>query len=498
MEQVRQSALYHLCGAALARADGAVSRSMLAAWLGAVWRWICRQYDRSLLRRVVKWESTMDAKFSESILGSFLNLLLSLPDRILRGSMVGTVFQSFASRWSVILLGFTGLVLLSVPFENWNNYYALYLLAAALILLLLSHERRLSLREIGFWPLFFALITFASSAGFWSRFPGESSRFFAFALSCALAVLICVHAADTPDKLLRICIFLALGMLVCCGYGILQKINGIAPNSHYTDLTVNANMPGRVYSFFDNPNAFANVPVFFGPLMLALFCYSPRLWQRLLFALAFLASAACLIMTYTRGAWVAWLVSVFVFVLTVRPRVAPWLFGLGVVCIPLLPQTVLARFLTIFSGDSSINSRAPIYMAIVRLIKRNLLFGVGLGSTTLRRVVNTSGYYTGAAYFVHSHNQFTQIWGESGIFALVSYVFATFFPVKRGIRTGADRSGDPVARAVAVGGAAGIISAVLFGLTDYLWSYPRIMLLYWFLFGLMTAAVKQSRSKTTL
>ena len=493
MELVRQSALYHLCTAALRRADASACRSMLAAWLGAVWRWICRQYDRSLLRRVMRWESTLDAKLPESVFGSFLDLILSLPDRILRGSMVGTVFQGFASRWTVILLGFTGLVLLSVPFDNWNNYYALYLLIAAFALLLLSHERRLSLREIGFWPLAFVLITFGSA--YWSVYPGESGRFAAFALSCALAVLICVSAADTPEKLMRICEFIALGLLVCCGFGILQKLEGIEPNSHYTDLTANANMPGRVYSFFDNPNAFANVPVFFGPLMLALFCYSPKLRQRLLFALAFLASTACLIMTYTRGAWVSWLVSIFVFVLAVRPRMAPWLFGLGVVCFPLLPQSVLARFLTIFSGDSSINSRAPIYMAIVRLIKRNLLFGVGLGSTTLRRVVNTSGFYTGAAYFVHSHNQFTQIWGESGIFALVSYVFATFFPVKRGVRAGADRENDPVVRAVAVGGASGLISAVLFGLTDYLWSYPRIMLLYWLLFGLMTAAIKLSREK---
>ena len=497
MELVRQSALYHLCGAALRGVDSAASRSMLAAWLGAVWRWLCRQYDRSLLRRVVKWESTLDAKLPESVFGSLLNLLLSLPDRILHGSMVGTVFQGFASRWTVILLGFTGLVLLSVPYENWNNYYALYLLMAAFVLLMLSHERRLSLREIGFWPLLFVLLTFASASGFWSRFPGESSRFFAFALSCALAVLICVHAADTPEKLTRILLFIALGLLICCGYGLWQRIDGIEPNAHYTDLSANANMPGRVYSFFDNPNSFAIIPVLFGPVMLAMVCYSPKLWQRLVFALAFLLSALCLIMTYTRGAWVAWLVSIFVFVLAVRPRLAPWLFGLGVVCFPLLPQSVLERFLTIFSGDSSINSRAPIYMAIVRLIKRNLLFGVGLGSTTLRRVVNTSGYYTGFAYFVHSHNQFTQIWGESGIFAMVSYVFATFFPVKRGIRAGADRGNEPVTRAAAVGGAAGLISAVLFGLTDYLWSYPRIMLLYWFLFGIMTAAVKLSR-KTEL
>ena len=490
MELVRQSALYHFLGVSLRRADASVSRSMLAAWLGAVWRWLVRQYDRSLLRRAMKWESRLDALLPQSVFGSLLELILSLPDRILRGSMVGTVFQDFASRWSVILLGFTGLVLLSVPYENWNNTYALYLLALTLILAVFSHQRRFSLREIGFWPLAFALVTFGSA--YWSVYPGESSRFFVFALSCALAVLLFVTAADTPEKLTRILLFLALGLLICCGYGILQKLQGIEPNAHYTDLSANAKMPGRVYSFFDNPNSFANIPVLFAPVMLAMFCYSPKLRQRLVFGLAFLLSSACLIMTYTRGAWVA---SVFAFIRTVRPKAAPWLAALGLVCVPLLPQSVLARFLTIFSGDSSINSRAPIYMAIVRLIKRNLLFGVGLGSTNLRKVVNNSGFYTGAAYFVHSHNQFTQIWGESGIFALVSYFFASFFPIKRGFRAGADRESVPVTRAVAAGSAAGLLGAVLFGLTDYIWSYPRIMLLYWMLFGVMLAAVKLGKGK---
>ncbi|MBO4774652.1 MAG: hypothetical protein J5516_07765, partial [Bacteroidales bacterium] len=106
-------------------------------------------------------------------------------------------------------------------------------------------------------------VTFASA--YWSAIPGESSRFLIFALSCALAVLLCVAAADTPEKLLRILLFVALGLLICCGYGIWQKLDGIEPNAHYTDLMANAKMPGRVYSFFDNPNSFANIPVLLAP-----------------------------------------------------------------------------------------------------------------------------------------------------------------------------------------------------------------------------------------
>ena len=115
MELVRQSALYHFLGVSLRRADASVSRSFLAAWLGAIWRWIGRQYDRSLVKIAAKWESRLDVLLEESVFGNLLELILSLPDRILHGSMVGTIFQGFASRWTPILLGAACLVLLSVP-----------------------------------------------------------------------------------------------------------------------------------------------------------------------------------------------------------------------------------------------------------------------------------------------------------------------------------------------------------------------------------------------
>ena len=494
MDTLRESAVYALVFTAAARVDGAARRSMLGAWLGALWRWLGRQYDRSLLRLILRWESVLDRKLGESVFGSLADLLLGLPDRILRGSMVGTVFQGFASRWTVILLGATGTVLLSIPYEQWNNYYALYLLMAAFCLLLLSRQRRMRLGQIGFWVVLFCLVTIGSA--YWSRFPGESRRFLIFAVTCAMMTLLCYTAADSEEKLLRLLLLIALGLVICCGYGLWQKLDGIEPNAHYTDLTANAKMPGRVYSFFDNPNSFANIPLFFGPVLLALTFCSPKLRQRIVFAVTFVLCSVCLLLTYTRGAWLAYVLSILILVLTMKPRLAPWLIAAGILCFPLLPATVLARFMTIFSGDSSINSRAPIYMAILRLIKRNAVYGVGLGSTTLRRVVNTSGFYRGNAYFVHSHNQFLQIWGESGILALVSFCFASFFPVKTAVRTGAGRKGSIALRGVAAGSAAGIIGALVFGLTDYIWSYPRIMLLYWLLFGVMLAAVRLCGSET--
>jgi len=490
MEKVRESCAYSLLSAFFAALAGAAEASFLAALAGRAWGWLKRQYLRSFAHIAAEWESVTEGRFEESVVGGFLTLLLTLPARMLEGSHIGDILKKPASALSVPLLGLTLCALFAVPYKSWNNYYALYMSAAVIILLFLSKDRWLSLGDIGCWPIVFALITFGSA--FWSRDRAESLRFFVFALICVFIVIACVNALNSEKRLMAIMLFLALGLLICCVYGLYQNMQGIDPNPHYTDLTANADMPGRVYSFFDNPNSFANIPVLFSPLMLALVIFSPRLWHKLLFLFIFAIASACLIMTYTRGAWLAWVLSLFVLVLMWKPKLAPWLLVIGLACLPLLPAAILDRLVTIFVADSSMKSRGPIYMAMLRLVKRNAALGVGLGSTTLRKVVVGDHFYTGAAYFVHGHNLPLQIWGESGILALVSWFLAMFFPIKKALRAGARQAdgNSALARGVAAGAVSGLIGSIIFGLTDYIWSYPRIMMMYWFLFGIMLAAVR--------
>lgn len=492
MEVIRHSFIAHLLTLLFAWLDRTASRSMLAAWLGAVWAWLRRLYRHSLLRRLLARSSRMDALFAQSTFGRLFSALLLLPDRLLNGSFTGTVLQPFGTALTVPVLALSSVVILSLPYEKWNNFYALYFAVFAFLLLCLSKNRRMSLRSIGFWPLGFGILTLFSAL--WSQDVGESLRFLFFALTGMLFVLVCVNAIDSRRLLLLLSAGIAVGLLVCCGYGVYQKIIGIAPNAHYTDLSSNADMPGRVYSFFDNPNSFANIPVLFNPLMLAMFCYAPKLWHKLLFGAAFALSAYCLIMTFTRGAWLAWLIAVFVFILIMKPRLTLWLAGILFCCIPLLPDSILNRFLTIFSGDSSINSRTPIYQAILKLIVRHPIFGVGLGSTNLREVINQEGLYAGGAYFVHGHNLLFQICGESGLVTLLCFLPASYFPLRSGILAGAGKA-DLFTRAAAAGAVSGILGSLLFGLTDYIWSYPRIMLLYWLLFGILLAAAALCRNE---
>ena len=67
---------------------------------------------------------------------------------------------------------------------------------------------------------------------------------------------------------------------------------------------MNPGMPGRVYSFFDNPNTFAEVLILLLPVVLALVLSSQHFISRLAALAVFAVGVAALGMTYSRASWV--------------------------------------------------------------------------------------------------------------------------------------------------------------------------------------------------
>ena len=70
-----------------------------------------------------------------------------------------------------------------------------------------------------------------------------------------------------------------------------------------------------------------------------------------------------------------------VFVFLFRRRLLPLFLLAGCAAVPLLPDSILSRLLSIFNfHDTSISSRFPIYEASFKAIAANPVLGVGLGS----------------------------------------------------------------------------------------------------------------------
>ena len=463
-------------------------------------------WKRGFLYSLLNWESRLEPVWQSSFFYRTADALVNLVPNLL-SKVYGKSKHIIDSSCFCTLLNKLGrnthaflalmlLVLLIVPQGMWNNLYSLIMAVGCLALFWFSGifdaTRRIKLSVIGPWPVLFALISCLSFV--WSQDISLSFRYLLFHITCIILVLTVVSAINTEKQLFGIVYALAAGLIVCCSYAVLQRISGIAPSSSFTDLNVNSNMPGRVFSFFENPNAFANILVFFTPLMTAMIFFSDKWWQRAGFTAAAGLCCLALIMTYSRGGWLSLAFSIFVLMLLLCPRWVPLVVILGCMAVPFLPENILSRILSIFSSDSSISSRSYIYSAVVRLLEQNWFYGVGLGTTTLKRGIYYYGVFTSKVFpFVHAHNILLEIWGESGVFAAIAFVMTMFFAFRKG--TAIKKLPVSPIRGIFAGAISGLAGSMVFGLTDYAWSYPRVMVLFWFLFAIIYTSAKISRKK---
>ncbi|MFV0509339.1 MAG: O-antigen ligase family protein [Shewanella algae] len=457
----------------------------------------------SALVRCLTRTGVLSRSYERSLLYRLLSAMLNLPGRLL-----GSLYLRFQMIWdrsvaarvsfavvenTPIVVGWLMLVILVIPYRQWNNAYSLVgfalLLGFAMASGMRCASRRLDVIAVGPYAIFFA--GFVILAWIWSYSSAMSQRFVLYHLACMLCVLVVVSTVERRDQLLRLAGASTGGLLLISAYAVVQRIQGVTVNPSFVDLAVNKGMPGRVYSVFENPNAFGEVLVLLIPVAVGLM-FAARGWLGRLFGLlgAGLGTVA-LVMTYSRAGWVGLLMAALLFVFLWNRKLLPVVILLGVAAIPFLPDTVLNRILTIFNmNDTSTSSRFPLYEAAMNLIRQEPFTGAGLGSDAVRAVVKEGNLYHGTSPFVHSHNVYLQMWAETGLFGLLALLGTVGYAIKQAGRVALGKGGSYPVRLLTIGGASAIFGIMICGFADFIWHYPRVMLVFWFVFALTIAGVR--------
>ena len=502
--------------------NSAIYRVFLALWLG-----LCRAGRFSVLGRgcarlegtVRRWsggsvlwgfvwrEGRVSRAWPESVSCRLFTFLLNLPCALVRliyragrrvwdGSLCFRALMGLGGGvW--FFLGLLMLVMLITPHNSWNNIYALLGVLALTALFVagsaVRRTQRLELDTLGpYMTLYMAFICIALAGSLSTRL---SMRFFAFHLTAFLLVLLVVSAVRRYEQLQLMVALAVLGLSVAAIYGCYQGYIGVEIIPSQQDMTVNAGMPGRVYSFFDNPNNFAEQLAMLLPLDLALFLNS-RWRGKILSLLSLCLGAAAIGLTYGRASWIGLACGVVVFLALLDWRWVPVLVLLGAAAIPFLPETIYNRILTITNTqDTSIQYRFAIYDTTANLMKDYWIRGVGLGSDVMKQVFQTYPTIFDGSYPIHTHNNYLQMWGETGILGLLSFLALLLWQLKQGVKALTNILDRRLKRmlAAALGGFCGIL---VIGLAEYTWFYPRNMFTYWFLFGVIGACVKLAAGET--
>lgn len=491
---VRGSAIYRFLFV-----DGAGARAL---------SWIARTAKGSIAFRFLWREGHLPVLWKNSILCALLTGFANLPSSILTWVHEGT-----RSKWdgstllqmssvlggnAYVLVGLLLMVTMATDHSRWNNMYAFLgvLLICVLFVLAGSHRKgqRFDVKSLG--PYVILNLAVICSSVLISQDMWISIRFLVFQLTAFLILILVISSVENYRQLQLVVTLVVLGITVAALYGCYQGIVGVEVDLSQTDYTLTGNqgMPGRIYSFFDNPNAFAGILVMAMPLTYALLL-NARTWSgRWGAVLSLLVCVLALAQTYSRAGYIGFVVTVVVFVVLWNWKCIPALIVAGLCCLPILPTSIYNRILTIGnSADGSTNYRMAIWEATFRLLKVYGVQGTGLGSNVLHNTFRQFPAMYNGAYPVHTHNLYLQVWAETGIFGLLTFLAAMLHQGKHAVKvcfSGIDRR----IRLMIAAAAAGICGVLVMGLVEYVWFYTRSLYLFWFVFAVIVAGIKIAHS----
>ena len=245
------------------------------------------------------------------------------------------------------------------------------------------------------WLILAFLVWVAISAVFsispWTALFGKYRRFeglFSF-INYAVIYFLVLQFADRPSRVRSLAKTLFWSGFIVAGYGVMQSL-GTDP-VHWGQLPFEAN---RAFSTYGNPDLLGGFLMFSVPITLGLVLSEDKLWMRLVYWIGFALNMWCLIVAFTRGAWIGALVSVpLVTIIAFRHRAQffkiDWVpvgaisaLSLGIIFESLKnPNSVMnfaARFASIFDfrGGSG-GTRTEIWSAAIKAVEARPIFGFG-------------------------------------------------------------------------------------------------------------------------
>ena len=381
------------------------------------------------------------------------------------------------------------------------------LLAAILILGALSYLAKLLLgkRTISAEPMdfivFFGMIIYLF-AGIFSFGGIDSLKSGCLSALMLLGYFLAANLLNGRRSLLRFCRLSAFAGTVTSIYGIIEYATGNAV-SNWLDTEMFPDIKGRIVSTFDNANILAVYLLLSIFLDLSLLLIARTAAEKTGALFSFGITAAALVLTWSRGAWIGFLFAGVAFLLLYSRR-SPVLLLLGGVALPLclylLPSTILTRLLSGFSllpggtPDSSVTYRENIWQGVLRMLfPRYFAGGIGVGDSAFSALYPAYAL-SGAEEAVHAHNVYLQLWTEAGIAGLLFLILTALFLFLDVISHRSSEKKD-FCRILHIGCFSSLFAVLLAGLGDHVFYSPRVLCLFFMTVGFSVALSRLGRER---
>ncbi len=387
------------------------------------------------------------------------------------------------------------LAIFGLPFFSLSSNPTMVLTALVLITVfsyvikLVRGKRIFKLELLDIVVLFFIVLTVFSGV----ITVGGHRSYNAALISAVLAFgyFLVVNLIRTEAWLKRCAIALVSSGAIAALVGVLQYVMGNSVNN-WLDRSYFPNIAGRATSLFENPNYLGAYLALVLPVAICTAVTAKGRNAKLLGFIVCTLMTICTVLTWSRAAWLAVIISAVIFFVVFSRKTMRALYCV-VAAIPflpfVLPANVVSRFMSIGNmADSSTLYRVYTWRGSIELLKDYIWGGIGYGAEAFECVYPAYAY-AGIEGAVHSHSLYLQILISMGIVGLVGFVAVMLFYAQKSF----EYMKSPVSRESMLFCAAALCSTValcIMGLFDYVWYNYRVFFLFWAVLALGVAAVR--------
>ncbi len=300
--------------------------------------------------------------------------------------------------------------------------------------------------------------------------------------------------------------------LIVSVYGLRQWFFGADALATWVDPTSTSAKLTRVYSYLGNPNLLAGYLIPAVSLSLAaIFAWQGWL-PKALAVTAFVVNSACLIVTFSRGGWIGFVVCLFVFLVLLaywysvqlppkwRTLAMPVVLG-GSATVILLAvmfvEPVRDRVASIFVGreDSSNNFRMNVWSAVIEMIRDRPIIGIGPGNDAFNKIYPL--YMRPRFSALSAYSILLEVAVETGLIGFSCFLWLLIVTVNQGLeqlnrlRTLANRDGFFLLAAIAT-----MFGMLAHGLVDTVWYRPQVNTLWWLTIAIIASFYTPVKANT--
>ncbi|MTI71510.1 MAG: polymerase [Firmicutes bacterium] len=264
-------------------------------------------------------------------------------------------------------------------------------------------------------------------------------------------------------------------------HGVYQYIIGVEMPSNWVD-SVEKGIRTRVFSIIGSPNILGSIMTLTIPMGLSLVYAERKYLKKIFFAISTIAMTGCLVFTFSRGAWIGFIVAMVIFVLLKDKRlIIPGIVFIIIIIIfvPSVTDRMAYMMSEHYISRSLEGGRLIRWLTGIEMLKESPLLGVGLGHFGGAVAMNNN--IPGTFYM---DNFYLKTAVEMGILGLLAYFYLMYQVVIWSYRTLIILE-DKYLKNIIIGALSGMTGVLAHNFVENVFEVPMMVTYFWILAGII-------------